>query len=64
MGAKMAIWKKKSEGRIGNTVELFDAPGGHFRPAPKGRGGFCHPGRRRAGQIRQRHGHAMNVNRP
>jgi hypothetical protein len=37
---KMPEWQEKSEGRIGNTAELFDAPIGHFSRSPKGRGPF------------------------
>jgi hypothetical protein len=37
----MVAWQEKSEGRIGNTAELFDAPGGHFSRSPKGRGRFA-----------------------
>jgi hypothetical protein len=36
----MAEWQEKSEDCIGNTVELFDAPIGHFSRNPKGRGPF------------------------
>jgi len=36
----MAGRQEKSEGRIGNTVELFDAPAGHFFRSPPGRGSF------------------------
>ena len=75
----MAIWEKKSAGRIGNTVELFAAPDGHFRPTPGGARRIwpsraspglpdaphrASPGSCWTDQIRQRHGHAMSVNRP
>jgi hypothetical protein len=36
----MAEWKEKGTGRIGNTAEPFDEPGGHFSRNPKGRGSF------------------------
>ncbi len=75
----MSECQKRGEGRIGNTAELLDAAVGHFGPIPEGRTGFDRPVRRRSrpyqevrpsigscriGQIRQRRGHAMNVNRP
>jgi len=37
----MAEWQEKSEGRIGNTAELFDTPAGHFSRSPSGRGPFA-----------------------
>jgi hypothetical protein len=30
----MPGWQEKSEGRIGNTSELFDEPAGHFNRNP------------------------------
>jgi hypothetical protein len=36
----MAGGQEKGDERIGNTVEPFDEPAGHFRRNPKGRGAF------------------------
>jgi hypothetical protein len=36
----MAEWQEKGDERIGNTVEPFDTPVGHFSRNPKGRGPF------------------------
>jgi hypothetical protein len=36
----MVEWQEKSDGRIGNTAELFDAPVNHFSRSQKGRGPF------------------------
>ena len=39
----MAKWQEETEERTGGTVEVSDAPVGHFRPTPQGRAGFGHP---------------------
>jgi hypothetical protein len=36
----MVEWQEKSDGRIGNTAELFDAPVNHFSRSPEGREHF------------------------
>jgi hypothetical protein len=38
---KSLAGQEKGEERIGNTVELFDKPGGDFRRNLKGRGPFA-----------------------
>jgi len=72
----MAGRQEKGDERIGNTVEPFDEPAGHFRRNPQGRGAFGRPVRRRSrpyspvrpsigscrtGQNRQRRGHGIIV---
>ncbi|MGJ3260231.1 MAG: hypothetical protein ACFE0S_11590 [Rhodospirillales bacterium] len=74
----MVQWQEIGAGRIGNTAKPIDAPVGHFRPTLRTRRIFpsgssnalpdashrAAPFSCRSEQIRQRHGHAVYLNRP